>query len=78
MAEPVDRDLMQLVIDRKFVGSGKRLNCAPDHLRRVVYNGQTFLKDRIMSDVVKEGPIFDLCKAMFPWLGQVTLTKTYR
>ena len=75
MAEAVDSELMKLVIDRKFVGSGKRLNCAPDHLERIQYNGQTFLKQRVLSDVVKEGPIFDLCKAKFPWCEQVTLNK---
>ena len=78
MAEAVDSELMKLVIDRKFVGSSKRLNCAPDHLERIQYNGQTFLKQRVLSDVVKEGPIFDLCKAKFPWCEQVTLNITLR
>ena len=34
-----------------------------------------FLKKRLLSDVVKEGAIFDLCKSKFPWCGQVTLNK---
>ena len=75
MAEAVDPELMKLVIERKFVGSHLRLNCAPDHLERVEYNGQKFLKRRLLSDVVKDGPIFDLCKSKFPWVGQVTLNK---
>ena len=75
MSDPVDPLLMQLVMDRKFVGSGKRLNCAPDHVERIQYNGQTFLMQRIKSDVVKEGEIFDLCKSKFPWCEQVTLNK---
>ena len=32
-------------------------------------------KTRIMSDVVKEGEIFDLCKNNYPWRDYVTLNK---
>ena len=78
MAEVVDSKLKQLVIDRKFQGSAKRLNCAPDHLERVQYKGQTFLRRKIMSDVLKDGEIFDLCKAKFPWCEQVTINKNIR
>ncbi len=72
MTEPVDPQLMQIVIDRQFVGSHLRINCAPDDMDRVQYNSQTFLKKLIMSDVVKDGEMYDLCKTTFPWCEQVT------
>ena len=44
-------------------------------MERVQYNGQTYLKKRLVSDVVKEGPIFDLGKSKFPWCEAVTFNK---
>ena len=39
-------------------------------------NGSTYLKERILSDVVREGPIYDQCVKMLGWEpDQVTLYK---
>ena len=68
-------ELEQLVSKRKFTGSCKRTNIT-DAPRYKHKKGSTYLVSRIMSDVVREGPIFDHCVKMLGWTPeQVTLNK---
>ena len=59
-------ELEQLVSKRKFQGTSKRTNIT-DAPRYKHKNGSTFLVTRIMSDVVREGAIFDQCVKMLGW-----------
>ena len=38
-------------------------------------NGRAFLKERVLSDVVREGPIFQEVVKHHPWVEQLTLNK---
>ena len=62
-------ELEQLVSKRRFQGTSKRTNIT-DAPRYKHKNGSTFLVTRIMSDVVREGPIFDQCVTMLGWTPQ--------
>ena len=67
--------LEQLVSSRKFCGTSKRTNIT-DAPRYKHTNGSTFLCERIMSDVVREGPIYNQCVKMLGWKpDQVALNK---
>ena len=67
--------LEQLVSSRKFVGSHMRTNTT-DAPRYKHKHGTTYLRERVMSDIVKEGPIYDQRVKMLGWEpDQVTLNK---
>ena len=66
-------ELERLVSARRFTGTSKRTNIT-DAPRYKHKNSSTFLCERIMSDVVREGPIYDQCVKMLGWKpDQVTL-----
>ena len=73
--DPDWAELERLVSTRRFNGSCMRTNItdAPRYRHK---NGSTYLCERILSDVVKEGPIFNQCVKMLGWTpDQVTLNK---
>ena len=56
--DPDWAELERLVSARRFTGSCMRTNIT-DAPRYKHTNGTTYLKERILSDVVRDGPIFD-------------------
>ena len=73
--DPDWAELERLVSTRRFNGSCMRTNIT-DAPRYKHKNGSTYLKERILSDVVRDGPIFDQCVKMLGWTpDQVTLNK---
>ena len=68
-------ELEQLLSQRKFVGTQMRANITnePSYKHK---NGTTYLVKRLMSDVVRDGPIFWQCEKMLGWTpDMVTLNK---
>ena len=54
--------LEELMKKRRFAGSSTRLSVASNSETYIHKNGRAFLKERVMSDVVRSGPIFDEIK----------------
>ena len=67
--------LEDLMRRRRFNGTSTRLNVAANNETYIHKNGRAFLKEKILSDVVREGAIFDEVKKHHPWVEQLTLNK---
>ena len=67
--------LEELMKKRRFAGSSTRLNVASNSETYIHKNGRAFLKERVMSDVVRQGPIFAEVKKHHPWVEQLTLNR---
>ena len=63
--------LEELMKKGRFAGSSTRLNVASNSETYIHKNGRAFLKERVMSDVVRQGPIFEEVKKTPP-LGGAT------
>ena len=69
------QELRALLEKRKFAGTRMRLNIARGAETWTHAGGRVFLKEKVLSDVVRKGKIFDLVQAQFPWCEQLTLNK---
>ena len=69
------KELRELLEKRKFAGSHTRTNIARGAETWTHPGGRVLLKEKVLSDVVKKGKIFDLVQAQLPWVEQVTLNK---
>ncbi len=67
--------LRELLQKRRFNGTSTRLNVAAGHETYIHKNVIAFLKNKVLSDVVRDGAIFDLVKEEHPWVEQLTLNK---
>ena len=64
---------------RRFNGTSTRLNVAHDKPTYIHKNGRAFLVDKVLSDVVREGAIFDEVRAQLgDWVEQFTLNKNLK
>ena len=69
------QELRELLEKRKWSGTHTRTNIARDAETWTHPGGRVFLKEKVMSDVVKKGKIFDLVTTQFPWAEQLTLNR---
>ncbi len=60
---------------RRFNGTSTRLNVAANKETYIHKNGRAFLKEKVLSEVVREGAIVDEVKKHHPWVEQLTLNK---
>ena len=67
--------LLELMQKRRFSGTQTRLNVAANNETYIHKNGRAFLKEKVLSDVVREGAIFEEVKKHHPWVEQLTLNK---
>ena len=67
--------LEDLMKKRKFAGTSTRLNVAANNETYIHKSGRAFLKEKVLSDVVRDGPIFEEVKKHHPWVEQLTLNK---
>ena len=67
--------LEELMKKRKFAGTSTRLNVAANKATYLHKNGRAFLKERVLSAVVRAGPIFQEVQKNHPWVEQLTLNK---
>ena len=56
---------------RRFTGTSTRLNVAANNETYIHKNGRAFLKEKVLSDVVREGAIFDEVQKHHPWVEQL-------
>ena len=70
-------ELLQLCEKAKFRGSNRRLNIAPPDAEKVKYGkrGCVYLKQRVPSQTLTKGPIFDAVKKMLPETTAVCFNK---
>ena len=67
--------LEELIKKRKFYGTNTRLNVAAHDEKVVHFSGRVFLKDKIMSDVLRKGALFEEVQRQLPWVHQITVNK---
>ena len=73
------QQLRELMQKRRFNGTSTRLNVAHDKPTYIHKNGRAFLVDKVLSDVVREGAIFDAVRAeLGDWVEQLTLNKNLK
>ena len=72
-------NLRELMMKRRFSGTYTRLNVAAGAETYFHKNGRAFLKEKVLSDVVRSGPIFDEVRAQLgDWVEQLTLNKNLK
>ena len=59
----------------RFVGTNFRVNVASNDEITETPGGRKVLKNRIKSDIKKEGELFDAVVKHHPWVEQLTLNK---
>ena len=65
---PVENPLLleELMKKRRFAGTSTRLNVASNSETYTHKSGRAFLKERVLSDVVRQGAIFEEVKNTTP------------
>ena len=75
---PVSDEAQALVRQHRFQGTSTRHNVASDQPKTVLKNGRIVLCEKIKSDVLRKGPLFDAVAEQHPWVEQITVNYNLR
>ena len=67
-----------LLRKHRFAGTSFRTNVASNDETYTTPQGRVVLKKKILSDIRKEGPLFDAVVKHQPWVEQLTLNKNLK
>ena len=71
-------EIETLLRKHRFVGTTFRTNVASNDETYTTPQGRVVLKKKILSDIKKEGPLFDAVVKHQPWVEQLTLNKNLK
>ena len=71
-------EIETLLKKHRFGGTSFRTNVARNDETYKTPHGRVVLKQKILSDIMKTGPLFDAVVKHHPWVEQLTLDKNLK